>query len=476
MTIVVRGAAEVAALLLSVFSTVWIARAVGPSQLGYYAVTLTILQLASSLINFGLASVGSQAVVNSPEHAGQIWRSVVSIRVVLGAFYCVTSLAVLAIAPIDPTLRHFLQISTAVIAILPFRSEWLFVATGQVYLLAAIRVASAAAVTLVAVFYVTGPGDAGRLPLLPVVATSAAIVVSSGPLFRIQKSAGTGATHWQQTATLFLSQGLHYLKSDIATFIFTSSDRVFLYVFATPAIVGLYEAAYRVIQPFYTVSVVISDALYLKLGRAFGTPRLVATMRRFVDLMFLPTIPLGFFLAFFGSQVALILYGPGYVGAGELLSILGWVITFGYTSGVLLGPFTVWNRARDYGNGTLLGGVTNLASNALLIPPLSGSGAALGTVIAKVAMTMAGLRLFVRVVEYPILRDLADYFAASGLAFIVTTLASRVLLLGPVADMVIFAAAYLSGIAYLRVIRPGRSRFHRKDERDVGRSGGGVSD
>jgi O-antigen/teichoic acid export membrane protein len=244
--------------------------------------------------------------------------------------------------------------------------------------------------------------------------------------------------------------GLHYLKSDASVFIFTSSDRLFLYVFATPTVVGLYEAAYRVIQPFYMVSAVVGDAMYLPLARSFGTDRLRPVFRRYVDLMCFATVPLGFFLLAFAPTVISFVYGTKYAESSQYLAILGWVITFGYTAGVAVLPFTAWNRPREYGNSTLLGGALNLGLNFALIPRYGGSGAAWATVAAKVAVMFSAVRYFRRATDYPLVRDFVEYASFSAVAF-GTALAATSLPPYPAASgIIVFGLVYVTLVALVR--------------------------
>jgi O-antigen/teichoic acid export membrane protein len=205
-----------------------------------------------------------------------------------------------------------------------------------------------------------------------------------------------------------------------------------------------------VIQPFYMISSVVADAMYLPLAQAFGTDRLRSTLRRYVDLMCFATIPVGFFLVLFAPSVIEVLYGSTYAPASDYLAFLGWVITFGFTAGVAVVPFSAWNRSREYGNSTLLGGVLNLGLNFALIPSYAGFGAAWATVAAKVAVTFAGIRYFRGATDYPLVRDFAEYTLCSGAALAAGFAASRVLPYPAAAGIAIFSLVYLALVATVR--------------------------
>jgi O-antigen/teichoic acid export membrane protein len=451
-SVFLRGGGEIAGILLGVIATVWLSRVIGPTYFGYYAVMLVIVALGGLLINAGLPNVGAQRIANDQTEAGEVVWMVTVARIALAVIVIAAGLLVLSITPMDPILRDYLGVGIAIWAIAPLRSEWALVALGMPGPIAFIRVAGPLASLLVALVFVRDVSDAGRVAWVPV---AGAVISAIGSSLVASRASSLRRVSGSTLAAIraYLRDGFQYFKSDLAVFTYTSADRIFLYVFSTPAIVGLYEAAYRVINPFYAISAVVHDAMYLQIAQAYGTIRLKSVFRRYVDLMSFATIPLGCFLLAFASTVISIVYGAQYAAASAYLAILGWVITFGYTSGIVVIPFTAWNRPREYANTTTLGAAVNLVFNAALIPPYGGIGASLATVAAKLAVTVVGLGHFRRATDYPVVRDFAEYLAISGAALVVgygTGIATGL----PLVGMLVFATLYLVLVAIVRWQRP----------------------
>jgi len=433
-----------------VISTLWVSRIIGPSNFGYYAVMLTIIALGGLFINAGLSTVGSQRVANDPNRAGEVLWVVTVSRAALTTVAILGGLFILATAPVDPVLGGYLRVGFVMWALVPLSDGWALVAQGRLHVISTLRVAGSVASLLTAVVLVRDISDADRAAWVPV---AGAIVSAAGTsIVAYRRSPFRRPSNTTVTAVVreYLRAGLHYQKADASTFIFTSSDRLFLYVFAAPAVVGLYSAAYSVIQPFYLINAVIWDAMYLPLARAFGTERLKPIFRRYVDLMCFATIPLGFFLLAFAPTVMSILYGPKYAEASAYLAILGWVITFGYTSGIAVVPFSAWNRPREYGNATALGGALNLGLNFALIPPYGGFGAAWATVAAKVAVTLAGIRYFRHATDYPLVRDFVEYITISAAAFVVAAATTWLMPYPAASGMIVFGLVYVGLVAVCR--------------------------
>jgi O-antigen/teichoic acid export membrane protein len=450
VNVLVRGGAELVGLVQSLATTVWVSRVVGPTSFGYYAVTVTLVSLGSFVVNAGLSAAGSQRVANEPHLAGEVqWavaitRSAVAIAVVLSV------LLLTLLLPLDPVLRDYLRVGVLIWIVAPFRMEWVLVAQAMLRSISAIRVIASAASTVLAFSLIRAASDAPLLMLVPVTAATVAAVLSGVQAWRQSPFRRPDGASLAATLRSNLAQGFHYLKSDLSTFVFTSSDRLFLYVFASPTVVGLYEAAYRVIQPFYLISAVVNDSMYLEVAKSFGTDRLHGTLRRYLDLMCFATIPLGFFLIAFAPGVIGILYGTQYAQSSSYLAILGWVITFGYMSGAAVMPFSAWNLPREYGNSTGFGGAVNLALNLATIPPFGAIGAAWSTVAAKVAVTAVAINYFRRATSYPILRDFSEYVLISFAALAIAGIIGQVVSLGDLIGPGVFGFAYVVLVGLVR--------------------------
>jgi O-antigen/teichoic acid export membrane protein len=450
VNVLLRGGAELAGLVLSLATTVWVSRVVGPTTFGYYAVTVTLVSLGSFVVNAGLSASGSQRIVNQPPLAGEVQWEVVVTRSALAIAAVLVVLLLTTVAPLDPVLRDYLRFGVIVWIMAPFRMEWVLVAQARLRSISAIRVAASIGSTLVAFSLVRDASGARFLMLVPVTTAIVAAALSCVQAWRSSAFKRPAGADIAGVVRKNLAEGRHYLKSDLSTFVFTSSDRLFLYVFASPTVVGLYEAAYRVIQPFYLISAVVNDSMYLEVAKSFGTDRSSGTLRRYFDLMCFATVPLGFFLVVFAPAVVGILYGIQYAEASSYLAILGWVITFGYMSGAAVMPFSAWNLPREYGNSTAAGGVANLALNLATIPPFGGLGAAWSTVAAKVTVTVVALRYFGRATSYPIVRDFAEYALISSAALVIAEIVGRILPNRDVIGPCVFGLTYVVLVGVVR--------------------------
>jgi O-antigen/teichoic acid export membrane protein len=449
-----RAAAEIVSLGLTAFVTIWIGRVVGPTNLGYYAVLLAVFQLGIVFVNAGLPTAASQRVANDPLNSQTEWWVVSTTRLAIGLLTLLLAEAAIRILPIDPRLSGLLAVGLLAWPAQAFRSEWLLVSHGLVGYASLLRIVGVVTTATVAVSAIRAEADAGRLALLIVLPWTVLSIL--GVLVARQHQLigprPRPRVLWAQLRDLRTPMR-HFLSADLGVYLYTSSDRIILYLFANSTVVGLYDAAYRLIQPFYSVASVASDTMFKQIAeaRTRGADSLI--VRRYVDVMFIATIPVGFATAIFAPFIVEIAYGDRFMDAAGNLAILGWVITFGFVSGAAAFPFTAWNLPQAYARTVVAGTVVNMALNVLLIPTLFGMGAAVATVGGKVAASAVGIVYFRRASSYPLIRECAVFAGISTLSTAVAV-GSRIMLgLADVACITLFVAVY-GGLVFALRLRP----------------------
>jgi O-antigen/teichoic acid export membrane protein len=373
----------------------------------------------------------------------RIWSAVVVLRLVLGITLAIGASAVVTIFINDETLRGFLY---AVLLALPFvalKSEWLLVARGEAQLVAVTRALGAVLTAVIVVALIHDPADARYLPLifvLPVATTGVAglAIVATGRRIEARQVAVPS----RADSVRYLAAARHYLIAELSVFVYGSSDRLFLFVFAGPTIVGLYDAAYKLIQPFAAISAVVGDSMYRSLAIALDTDRFESVFRRWVDLMCVATVPVGFVTLAFSTGIVGVVYGPAFAGASAYLALLGLTVTFGYMAAIVTIPFTAWNAPQAYRSAVLAGGVANLIMNILLIPAFSAIGAAVATIGGKIAAGLWGYRTFRRRTDYPVGRHLAFYAVASAASVVLAVWLGSALGISELGQLAMFGLSY----------------------------------
>jgi O-antigen/teichoic acid export membrane protein len=451
-----RAVAEVVGLAAAALAAVLVFRSVGPTVAGELAIATTFFYLATVVVNGGLPTAAAQEVAARPESLRGVVLAAGGLRIAYAAAFTVAVEAILWVLPLGDSVRVLLMLTVVGVLLLPLKHDWLLIARGSVGSVAMARIVSASVTLAVAALVVRDPGDTGALViyLLSGHAATALVTLAMAVVTEHDRIWGRDGIEGSPSWSL-ARKGLHYLKADLSIFVYNNSDRFFLFALGGPAVVGLYEAAYKLILPFSAIATVVTDSMYLTLARAVGTRALRDVYGRYVRLLFVGTVPVGFVTAVFGPAIVAVIFGDEFVAAGPLLAVLGWVVTVGYLSGAIAIPFTAWDRPKAYGDAITAGSVANLLLNVLLIPPLLGFGAAFATILAKLVVVLAGARPFRSVCDYPVFREFLMFALASATAVVVALATVTVLRLPGIVGVPLFAVIYGCGISlwFLRARR-----------------------
>lgn len=150
-------------------------------------------------------------------------------------------------------------------------------------------------------------------------------------------------------------------------------------------VVGLFNAAFRLVVGACFAGQALSAALYPLLSRFFVEDRqrlagLFGAGLRFVAMLALPVAVLAIPLA---VPVVSLVYGEKYAESGAILPILAWWGAIAVFSSLLSNCLLAANRTKTVTLQCLLSLLANLAVNFLLIPRLAGIGAAVGLLVAE---------------------------------------------------------------------------------------------
>ncbi len=440
-----RGLAEIATLAAAAFSLILVARSVGPSVLGDYALATAISQAGFIVVGLGTASAGARRVALDRGDSGT-WWTVVSIRMLPAL-----TLAVAAVVASNLAGGQWPGFGVAVaVSFLAYviRSEWLLVGKGAVLEAAWSRVASTLAMAIVAVVIVNESTPASFVPWLIAIPnivyplSSAALTARHGSIGR---PPSLGVIRSEAVTLLRAARG--FVVGDISSYVYSGLDRVLLYVIASPAAAGLYDAAFKLIQPFYLIATVATDTMFRPLAALTDTPSR-PTIVRYADLMLVATIPVGPFLTCFSGPIVTLVYGAPFVEATAILAVLGWVIVVGYLAGLVVLPMTAWGRPRTYAVATSSGAIGSVMGNLALVPWLAGVGTAASGVGANIVTATVAYPEFRRITGASLLSLSGPFLVASALAAVAGAAAQALTSTG--FGMVIFVAVYAMGVPLLR--------------------------
>ena len=177
------------------------------------------------------------------------------------------------------------------------------------------------------------------------------------------------------------------LIASLLVIVYMRTDQVMLGSLSTKAVVGQYASASRLSEIWYAIpSLICTSVMPRLLTKKQTSPGLYySRLQRLYDLMIALSVALALLVTFFGKYAVLWLFGQAYLPAVSILRVHIWTGPFvfiGVTSGMQLvhEGLTKISLQRS-----IMGAITNVALNFLLIPRFGGIGSAMATLITQAA-------------------------------------------------------------------------------------------
>lgn len=203
-------------------------------------------------------------------------------------------------------------------------------------------------------------------------------------------------------ARRLLHESFPLLLNSLLLVVFFRFDYLILRAFfADPAVVGTYDAAYKLINMTTIVPAYFVAALFPVLAHYAATDRaaLVRAYRHALTVLQLIAWPAAAAVSVLARELIAVLGGQAYLpGAAQALAILIWFLPLSYANGVTQYVLIALRRQRAITIAFALAAVFNLVANIVLIP-LFGYVAAAALTVATELVIFLPFRRILRVEE-----------------------------------------------------------------------------
>jgi O-antigen/teichoic acid export membrane protein len=182
------------------------------------------------------------------------------------------------------------------------------------------------------------------------------------------------AMQWHRTSVM----GLAWLGN----LAFNTTDMLVLGAFSNPRQVGLYSAAYRILNQVLMAYYLLTNVLYPQLARLENEQRRQMLRPRIFILLFVSGAALTALLASLRFPVLRIVFGRDFVAAAPLLLLLACVIPLDFLVSYLSNAFFAWSMERKVLICAGVAATVNIALNLGTIPRYGAMAAAINTLIS----------------------------------------------------------------------------------------------
>jgi len=377
------GSGELLSRLCGIAIAVLLGHRYGVVILGIYALAQSLNQYLQPLIDFGLRQVGARLLALYPHAASDIVERVQRRR--LGTAVLVLPLIALyaACAKLPAEMKIFLFAFSAVGALYAISLDWVAWGQERLYLLGLAR--SVVPLSIL-VFLAIGRAPGERVLWWAVAGNAFGYLLQgaifwtwwrrqpSRPVYGETLDAIRESLAWRRTRIM----GLAWL----CNLAFNTIDVLMLGLMSNPEQIGLYGAAYRVLNQVLVTYYLLTQVLYPRFARHGIEDR--ARMLR--ARILLPLLGTGILIAAVVSvshrMVLTIMFGHQFLAACPLLFLLAWSIPLDFMTSYLSNAFIAWGMEKKILLCTGIGAASNIVLNLAFIPSYGARGAAINTLLS----------------------------------------------------------------------------------------------
>lgn len=375
------------AIGVAFFISVWVARYLGPSELGILKYVNAFVFLFSPLATLGTEAVVIRELVENPSAKNEIIGTAFFLRVICGCFAALLTILVIFLLPTEnQNIRLFVSISSSVFLFKSFSviDDWFLSQVESKYTVFSKNI-TLAVLSVLKIGFILSHAPFILFICLPVVEAITYSVFTV--VFYSQRSRYSSILNWKfnlDRAKYIFQESLPLLFTGIAVSLYLMADQVMLGQLAGNEAVGVYSVAVSLSEMWYMIPGIFSSSLYPSVIRLKRADKNLYDKRlqQYYDLMAL--MAYGVIICFLPTAHFIInfLYGSEYSASIQILYIHLWTCLFTFIGIAQSTWLTSEGLQKQNFIATALGAVLNILLNLVLIPRFEGLGAAIATLIS----------------------------------------------------------------------------------------------
>lgn len=413
--------ARIVAVILGFFSLALTTRLLGQEGFGLYATALTWGYIISFVADLGLYSLLVREIGRaSGSQEERIVSHIFTLRLFSLLLFFVLGIGVALLSP----FRFGLSLVAIILASLQYfflSLSQLFMAVFQKYLkmgAAAIAEIAGRSLTLLGIaylFFVT-PDKGSYQAILVFFAIGAAVIFAIN-FFWARKLISFQLDFDYSSWRYFLSQTFPIALSIIFTALYFKLDTLFIAYFRGQQEVGLYNAAYKLLENMIFFPAMFIGMLMPQLSRAAFTQRETFTriFQGAFDVLLLFALPLALGIAFESEAIMEIIAGREFLASSTVLTILSFGMLMIFFGSLFSNALLALNLQKSLALIYFFGAVFNIGLNLFIIPRWGYIGAGVTTLFTEALVTVLMIQKIERFIITRVqFRRLVPVLAASG--------------------------------------------------------------
>jgi len=369
-------------LLLTLFTTVLIARQLGPIRYGNFSFIISIYVIFNALSFLGLENVVIKELVTNKTEKKQIIGSSLFIKFILSLFIFLILICYTLIffdeQIILPSIIVFISIIINSLDIIDFS----FQSERKFNKLAVIKLLSFLIYSIFCFLAVKLDLNLFYFSLIFLLEHVIRALFLTVVCLKAQECLSSIKINIRIIRHLIIKSWPLFL-STITVIIYMKVDILMIKSLSEPEVLGHYSASARLSEIFYNIPVIVATILFPKLISQYKQDS--KSLEKEISKIYAFITPLmvliSLIIMIFSFHLINVLFGQGYEKSTDILKIHIWSLMF-ISFSVIRGKWLIIKDLSKYAfYSQFIGACTNVVLNFILIPKLGGRGAAISTLV-----------------------------------------------------------------------------------------------
>lgn len=383
---------------LNLLLTAYIARYLGVAIFGEWNYAIAFVALFSFLSTFGLYNILLRDFVKSPERAGEIIGSAMSIRFIGGCLTMFLSIIFVVFFKPGQGILHLLILFTAAnylaqsIDVVDFyfqsqlKSNWIALSRSISFVFFSM-------IKLLLIYY------GFNVVYFAAVQATEFLIAGLLMLFFLGKTIPLRFITFNRVIVKqLIKDATPILFAEIAIIIYMRTDQVMIGEMIGDSALGNYSAAVKLSEIWYFIPGIICSSLFPSIIKAHSENINLykEKLQGLYDLLSGISISIAIGVSVTSYWIILILFGPEYSDAASVLTIHVWAGVFVFWGFASNQQLVIEHLTKISLYRTVIGMVVNVAFNFLLIPLWGIKGSAVATLLAQASSAWLSSLFFVK--------------------------------------------------------------------------------
>lgn len=390
--------AQILSQMVSFAVIVYLARTLGVANFGKIGFAQALVLYFSLGVNLGLTVVGVRSVARKKLEMERYASHILTLRLTLAVLFFFLLGVTVILIPQPAEVKYLIMLYGLSLFPSALLLDWLFQGLERMEFIGIARIMDKLLYGGL-VFLVVRSSQ--QLLVIPFLWLAGSLLASSFLIYTFIRRLGNISFRfdfpfWKKLLRQALPMGAAFVMIQI----YYHFDMVMLGFMKGDKVVGLYNAAYKVIFFVWALIPVFINVIFPLMSRYYKES--VAKLRILISsstrLLSIVALPLGIGGTILARPIMNFLYGPQYLNGVIAFQILIWSVVIICVRCTYEQSFLACDEEKRYLYGVAIGAVTNITLNILLIPRFDIRGAAVATVISEFVFSFYML-LYFRVIS-----------------------------------------------------------------------------